>query len=29
MYLKQRKHEDDNKFKKSKLEVNVKVGDML
>ena len=29
MYLKQRKHVDDNKIKKSKLEDNVKVGDML
>ena len=29
LYMKQRKHEDDNKIKKSKLEVNDKVGDML
>merc|ERR1711888_248019 len=29
LYTKQRKHEDDNNIKKSKLEDNVKVGDML
>ena len=29
LYMKQRKHEDDNKIKKSKLEVNDKVVDML
>ena len=29
LYMKQRKHEDDNKIKKSKLEVNDKVGNMM